>query len=184
MNGLPANPQRHAPPVQLTHGGGIVTGTAAAWCAALSAEVRRRGIARGPVTPADLDTALAEIRDAAEAVTGAPCPVVPGGSPAAPVCGLPLLDTAAPPSRHDSAEARTTDPARRRLAWTEAAARDFAACVEAVLGDRADAAREAEGDAPSPAAEAVPGGDGAAARVAPHAAPHAPISDALAYAPA
>jgi hypothetical protein len=162
------------PPVQLARGGGIVTGTAAAWCAALSAEVG------GPVTPADVDAALAEIRAAAEAVTGAPCPVVPGGSPAAPVRGLPLLDTAAPPSRHDSAEARTTDPDRRRLAWTEAAARDFAACVEAVLDDRADAAREAD------AAEAVPGGDSLppGARVAPHAAPHAPISPAPACAPA
>jgi hypothetical protein len=86
------------------------------------------------------------------------------------VRGLPLLDTAAPPSRHDSAEARPTDPARRRLAFTEAAARDFAACVEAVLD----------------AAEAVPGGDSLprGARVAPHAAPHAPISPAPAYAPA
>jgi hypothetical protein len=151
------------PPVQLARGGGIVTGTAAAWCAALSAEVG------GPVTPADVDAALAEIRAAAEAVTGAPCPVVPGGPGAPPVRGLPLLDTAAPPSRHDSAAARPTDPARRRLAWTAPAAAWFAEAVEAVLDDRA---------------EAVPGGDGAAARVAPHAAPHAPISDAPAYAPA
>jgi hypothetical protein len=183
MNGRPANPQRHAPPVQLTHGGGIVTGTASAWCAALSAEVRRRGIARGPVTPADLDAALLEIRAAAEAVTGKPCPVVPGGPGAPPVRGLPLLDTACALSPYDSAEARTTDPARRRLAFTDAAAAWFAGAVEAVLDDRAGAAREAD------AAEAVPGGDGAAVRVvphatAPHAAPHAPISDAPAYAPA
>jgi hypothetical protein len=143
------------------------------------------------VTPADVDAALAEIRAAAEAVTGAPCPVVPGGSAAAPVRGLPLLDTAAPPSRHDSAEDRTGDPARRCLAFTEAGARDFARAVEAVLADaasandRADAAREAD------AAEAVPGGDALppGARVAPHAtapytAPHAPISPAPAYAPA
>jgi hypothetical protein len=179
MNGRPANPQRHAPPVQLTTRGGIVTGTASAWCAALSAEVG------GPVTPADLDAALAEIRDAAEAVTGAPCPVVPRGPAPPPVPGLPLLDTAAPPSDHDSAEARTTDPDRRRLAWTAPAAAWFAEAVEAVLADaasandRADAARDAV-----PGGDSVPGGDGAAARVAPHAAPHAPISDAPAYAPA
>jgi hypothetical protein len=163
MNGRPANPQRHAPPVQLATRGGIVTGTAAAWCAALSAE------AGGPVTPADLDTALAEIREAAEAVTGNPCPVVPGGSPAAPVRGLPLLDTAISAKSRRVPDTRSTDPHRRRLAWTVDGAADFAACVEAVLDDRAGAA--------------VPGGDGAA-RVAPHAAPHAPISEPPAYAPA
>jgi hypothetical protein len=171
------------PPVQLATRGGIVTGPVAAWCAALSAEARRRGIARGPVTPADLDAALSEIRDAAEAVTGKPCPVVPGGPGAPPVRGLPLLDTAAPPSRHDSAEARTTDPARRRLAFTNAAAAWFAEAVEAVLADAASA---------NDRAEAVPGGDSLppGARVAPHAAPHAPISgdaaspEASAYAPA
>jgi hypothetical protein len=107
------------PPVQLTHGGGIVTGTVSAWCAALSAEARRRGIVGGPVTPADVDAALAEIRAAAEA-------------------------------------------------------------VEAVLDDRAEAAREAD------AAEAAPSGDSLppGAHVTPYAAPHAPISDAPAYAPA
>jgi hypothetical protein len=72
------NAQR--PPVQVTTRGEIVTGTALAWCAALSAEVG------GPVTPADLDTALA--RDPRRCRGRHRRPVVPGGPGALPAPGM------------------------------------------------------------------------------------------------